>query len=254
MTSHEIRLVARRSSAWSALALLAFVACSSDAPAGGSGGTSGASTGGRSGTGGSTPTSTGGQSGNVGGAGSGGTSGAGGSGGGAPSPGSGGSTANDANGDAPLSDASDASNVPRLDGITSDARDSASGDTNNAASLDACFAGLRPTQARTNQVGNKATADGRYQVRLALEYTPGMIGTSGTKPLRAYRFGIVTPEGIVCVSDEATLMNAYKVSHHNCDDTFDLTFQGRRYQITQPAVDPTLPGAQLTITEGTTKI
>ncbi|HEY0714724.1 MAG TPA: hypothetical protein VGF45_18730 [Polyangia bacterium] len=239
-------------------ALFLLGACSSSEPSGpsGSGGTSGGAggstgTGGRTGTGGSTAGS-GGSSGSggasaggSGGSAAGGRGGAGGSGpggsGGSGGAGNGGTTGNPDGG----------TDRPPVVDMSNDLSAERPSDTMNpSGTLDACFAGLRAGRGSV-QVGNKASADGKYRTRLALE-TADRIGTSGTKPWVAFRFGIETPEGVVCVKDEATLAAAYKGSRHNCTDTFDITAEGRRFLITNPEIDPTKPKSKLTIFTGTT--
>jgi hypothetical protein len=99
-------------------------------------------------------------------------------------------------------------------------------------SLDECFAGLRPLVGSA-QDATRASADGKYKVRLALE-TDGRTGTSGSHAWAAIRFAIETPEGTACVTDEAALAMAYKGSHHNCMDVLTVDAGGRRYVIQNP--------------------
>jgi len=99
-------------------------------------------------------------------------------------------------------------------------------------SLDDCFAGLRALVGAP-QDATRASADGKYKVRLALE-TDGRGGTSGSYAWAAVRFAIETPEGTVCVSDEAALAKAYVGSHHNCMDVLTVEAGGRRYVIRNP--------------------
>ncbi|HEY0710813.1 MAG TPA: hypothetical protein VGG33_28670, partial [Polyangia bacterium] len=132
--------------------------------------------------------------------------------------------------------------------------DRPAGDTGDVgtpgATLDSCFAGLRAGRGAV-QTGNKASADGKYKTRLALE-TADRVGTSGTKPWVPFRFAVETPEGVVCVKDEAALVAGYKGSRHNCTDSFEITAEGRRFLITNPEIDPTKPKSKLTIFTGAT--
>jgi hypothetical protein len=98
--------------------------------------------------------------------------------------------------------------------------------------LDACFAGLRAGQG-AYQVATKASADKSYRMRLALE-TADRLGTSGTKAWRAFRFGLETPTGNVCITDEQALLDAYQVTHHNCADVMTVAVKSVRYVIEQP--------------------
>ena len=100
--------------------------------------------------------------------------------------------------------------------------------------IESCFADLRAGMG-SYQVGTKTSADGKVRYRLALE-TADRFGTSGTKPWGAYRFAIETPNVSVCVT-ESGLVNAYKTTHHNCMDTFEVTSGGRRYVIEAPDFD-----------------
>jgi hypothetical protein len=119
------------------------------------------------------------------------------------------------------------------------------------AVLDACFAGLR-TLAMINQIATKRSADGKYAVRIALEYPPGSVGTSGTFPWAAIRFAIVTPQGQLCIKDEGMLRAPYRGSLHNCNDVFTVTSNGITYQLKYPDTTPERPDTVLTITGGTT--
>src|SRR5688572_13164279 len=114
------------------------------------------------------------------------------------------------------------------------------------AALDACFTGLR-TLARVNQIGTKRSADGRYVLRIALEYPPGSVGTSGTYPWDAIRFAIVTPQGQLCVQDENMLKTAYMGSLHNCNDVFTVSSKGIIYQVKHPDTTPERPDTVLSI-------
>jgi hypothetical protein len=162
-------------------------------------------------------------------------SGGGGGNGGGGKPGSGGATGSggstDAGGDLATDQASD-------------------GSGGGGPTLDACFAGLRAAVG-SSQIGNKASADGKIRIRLALE-DQGRVGTSGSKPWSAYRFAIETPDGNVCVKEEAALAQAYKGTLHNCMDTFDVTVAGRRFLIAYPDTDPLRPKSQLKIFMGAT--
>jgi hypothetical protein len=108
-------------------------------------------------------------------------------------------------------------------------------------SLDDCFTGLRAL-AGASQDTTRASADGKYKVRLALE-TADRGGTSGSSAWAAIRFAIETPEGTVCVSDESALATAYMGTHHNCMDVLTVNAGGLRYVIRNPdtAVDYTDP-------------
>jgi hypothetical protein len=198
----------RNSRAFALIVLFAAAACDSSSNPGGTGGGGGggsggaggsqAGTGGRGGMGGSSGTT-------------GGASGAGGSGG------SGGSGA-------------------------TDGREAASDVTNGGgfagAFLDDCFNGLRPLAEFMSQISDRTSSNGAYRVRLAIEYPPGYIGTSGTIPWKAVRIGIVTPQKQVCIKDEAALANAYKGSHHNCADVLTVVTQGLAFEIKPPDVAP----------------
>jgi hypothetical protein len=136
----------------------------------------------------------------------------------------------------------------------SDGSDDAGSDapTAEGPTLDACFTGLRAAVGDF-QIGTKTSQDGRYRIRLALE-TADRIGTSGSKPWAAFRFGIETPDGNLCVTDSAALAAAYKGSLHNCLDSFELTAGGRRFVISHPDTDPTRPVSILTIFMGATMV
>ena len=177
----------------------------------GNGGSGGVSTGGASGSGG---VGAGGAAGGM--SGAGGTSGAGGAAGG----GAGGSPGDTGNG-APDS--------------------SASGPT-----LEQCFSGLRALATRS-QLAHKRSADGAYEVRLALESPPDAVGTSGTVPWRAVRVGIVTPKKRFCV-EETALAGAYKGSHHNCSDVLTVSAEGLNFQLKPPDTDAKRAATVLTIT------
>jgi hypothetical protein len=116
------------------------------------------------------------------------------------------------------------------------------------AALDACFAGLRALATFNNQIATKRSANGSYAVRIALEYPPGYAGTSGTVPWFAIRFGIVTPQGQLCIQDEQLLKTAYKGSLHNCNDSFTVTSNGLTYQLKYPDTSPERPQTILSIT------
>ena len=139
--------------------------------------------------------------------------------------------------------------------------DTASPEAGAGKSLDECFAGLR-TLGASFQVATRASSDGRYRMRLALE--TGMSGgTSGTLAWSAVRFGLEGPEGRVCVADEKALAAAgvYAGSHHNCNDVLTVTAEGRRYVVQNPDsardyADPTRWRrlARLTVWNGATMI
>jgi hypothetical protein len=207
----------------SIIALALAVACGSSdpAPPAGTGGAGGSSKGGSGGTGtGGTGTGGSGTGGMAtggtgsGGAASGGTSGTGGS----PSGGAGGT-----------------------------APDGGSSDVPSASYLDDCFSGLRALAA-TSQVSNKRSSNGAYEVRIALEVPPGGVGTSGTKPWKAVRLGIVTPQKRVCIKDEAALVGAYKGSLHNCKDALTVTVDGLVYKLDLPDTDPNRAPTTLSVT------
>lgn len=117
--------------------------------------------------------------------------------------------------------------------------------------LEECFNGLRGGTG-TYQDATKNSADGLYSFRLALE-TADRFGTSGTRPWGAYRFGLVTPDGSVCVTEEAPLVDAYQVSHHNCEDVFTWTQGDLRYEVEHPDTAVDRPSS-LTIYEGQTVV
>jgi len=124
-----------------------------------------------------------------------------------------------------------------------------------AGSLDDCFEGLRELTGNY-QIAEKASADLSYRMRIALE-TADRFGTSGTFPYLPIRLGLLTPDGTVCLTDEAALEAAYTGSHHNCADELAFMDGDRDYLISSPdsTIDPTAPTtymrpSQLTITEG----
>jgi hypothetical protein len=238
-------MTARLRHDWLWLALLGALTgngCASDTPSSaGSGGASGS--GGVSGSGGASGGGggSGGASGSGGATGSGGASGSGGQSGsgGSNQPGTGGAVVD--SGTVADSGADTGSDGPGNDLPVG-----------GGPTLDACFTGLRAAEGFF-QIATKASADGRYRVRLALE-TANRVGTSGTSGWGAFRFGIETPAGNVCVTDAAALATAYKGSLHNCKDTFDLTAAGRRFLITAPDTDATHPISRLTIFMGATML
>ncbi len=132
-------------------------------------------------------------------------------------------------------------------GGASDARPDSPGGFSGAF-LDDCFNGLRPLAEFLSQISDRTSANGAYRVRLAIEYPPGSIGTSGTIPWKAVRIGIVTPQKQVCLKDEAGLGRAYKGSHHNCSDVFVVTSQGLTFEIKPPDVAPGRKVATLAVT------
>jgi hypothetical protein len=125
------------------------------------------------------------------------------------------------------------------------------GGSMGGASLEGCFQGLRDGVG-TYQDATQVSQDGEYRFRFALE-TADRFGTSGTVPWLPYRFAIETPEGSVCVTDEAALATAYTGSHHNCEDTFSWTDGALRYEIDHPDTATDRP-ASLTIYEGQTVV
>jgi hypothetical protein len=118
------------------------------------------------------------------------------------------------------------------------ANDVTSGGGFAGAFLDDCFNGLRPLDEFMSQISDRTSSNGAYRVRLAIEYPPGYVGTSGTIPWKAVRIGIVTPQKQVCIKDEAALANAYKGSHHNCADVLTVVTQGLAFEIKPPDVAP----------------
>jgi hypothetical protein len=119
--------------------------------------------------------------------------------------------------------------------------------------IEACFTGLRAAMG-SYQVGTKGSGNGQVRYRLALE-TADRFGTSGTKPWGAYRFAIETPSGNACVTDMNALATAYKTSHHNCMDRFEITVGGRRYLIeAAPDFDATRQNARVSVFEGATAV
>jgi hypothetical protein len=117
-----------------------------------------------------------------------------------------------------------------------------------AAFLDDCFNGLRPLAQFLWQISDRSSSNGAYRVRLALEYPPGSVGTSGTIPWKAVRVGIVTPQTQVCIKDEAALASVYKGSHHNCMDSLTVMSGGLNYEIKPPDVAPGRKVATLAVT------
>jgi hypothetical protein len=115
------------------------------------------------------------------------------------------------------------------------------------AFLDNCFAGLRKL-ASTSQLSEHSSSNGAYRVRLAIEWPPGTVGTSGTIAWEAVRVGIITPQKQVCIKDEAALAAAYKGSHHNCSDVLVVMSQGLVFEIKPPDVSPERPVTTLTVT------
>lgn len=211
-----------------------------DPPAAGTGGTGGSNqggTGGRGGSGGGNASGGAGgkASGGAGGQASGGAGGAasGGAGGNASGGAGGGNASGGTGGGGGGAGGSDGGQLP----------DTAQG---QGPSLDECFTGLRKLATRS-QLANKRSANGAYEVRMALEGPPDGIGTSGTKPWQAVRLGIVTPNRRVCF-DEAALKNAYKNSHHNCSDVLSVTSDGLNFELKRPDTDADFPATTLTIT------
>jgi len=105
-------------------------------------------------------------------------------------------------------------------------------DSDLSPSIDDCFKGLRAGVGNF-QDATKASSDRRYRMRLALE-TGDRIGTSGSYAWSAFRFALETPEGVVCVTDEAALATTYVNTHHNCADVLTVTAGDRRYVIQSP--------------------
>ena len=98
--------------------------------------------------------------------------------------------------------------------------------------IDECFAGLRPLVGAF-QDATHASADGKYLMRLALE-TDGRGGTSGSYAWAAVRVALQSPEGSLCLTDEAALASLYKGSHHNCMDSLTITSGNTRYDLANP--------------------
>ena len=117
-----------------------------------------------------------------------------------------------------------------------------------AAFLDDCFVGLRPLASSLWQISDRSSSNGAYRVRLAIEYPPGSVGTSGTIPWKAVRIGILTPQKQVCIKDEAALASVYKGSHHNCMDSLVVMSGGLNYEIKPPDVAPGRKVATLSVT------
>jgi hypothetical protein len=104
-------------------------------------------------------------------------------------------------------------------------------------SVDECFVGLRALKG-SSQDATRASADGKYKMRLALE-TADRGGTSGSYAWAAVRFALQTPDVSICVTDESALASAYMSSHHNCMDVLTVSSGGRSYVVRTPdsAVD-----------------
>jgi hypothetical protein len=124
--------------------------------------------------------------------------------------------------------------LPRDTGLAADAAPSADQGAMmmTGKSVDDCFVGLRALKGGT-QDATRASADGKYRMRLALE-TADRGGTSGSYAWAAIRFALETPDGNVCVTDEAALASAYVGSHHNCMDVLTVTSDGRTYVVRNP--------------------
>jgi hypothetical protein len=224
-----------------ALALGFVCGCDDSAqPPAGSGGTSGsggaAGTGGKPGTGGVIAT---------GGAGGGGSTGSGGA-AGQGGAGTGGTASGGVTGSDGSADAGGGSDTA---GGSGDAGSDAA-ETAPATDLDACFQGLRKLAVQS-QIATKKSADGKYQVRLALERIPDSVGTSGTVPWRVVRIGFVTPAASACVKEESTLAGAYKGSLHNCSDTLKVTAGATTFDLKTPDTTPGRTQAQLSVNGGT---
>jgi len=126
-------------------------------------------------------------------------------------------------------------------------------------SVDDCFVGLRMLRGGF-QDATRVSPDGKYRMRLALE-TADRGGTSGSYAWQAIRFALETPDGNVCITDEAALANAYAATHHNCMDVLTVSSGGRTYRIDHPdsAADYANPmvwrrDATLTVLMGATTI
>jgi hypothetical protein len=242
MSARSNALASTATATFALLVLLATTGCSGSSAGGGTGGGPGAGSGGAGGGG---PGAGSGGAGGAGATGSGGNQGAGGAGGATGSggnPGSGGSGgAAGATGTGGQADAGVDLTADRVDDVGP-----------GGPTVDACFAGLRAAVG-SFQIGTKASADGKYRVRLALE-TGNRFGTSGSQPWAAFRFAIETPDGNLCVKEEPALAQAYKGTLHNCGDTFELTVAGRRYLIAYPDTDPSRPQSSLKIFMGTTMV
>jgi hypothetical protein len=182
----------------------------------------------------------------TGGSGGGGTGGSGGTGGGGGTGGSGGSGGTSGSGGG--SDGRDMIEAPAETG--SDA---------GGQTLDECFAGL-PAGEGGWQDATKASSDGAYRMRLALE-TGQRGGTSGSYAWEPLRFALTAPGASICITDRVMLAEAYMSSHHNCADVLTVTSGGRRYVISNPdsAIDYADPTkyrrpATLTVFEGNTMV
>jgi hypothetical protein len=225
-----------------ALALGFVCGCGDSAqPPAGSGGTSGsggaAGTGGKPGTGGVIAT---------GGAGGGGSTGSGGA-AGQGGAGTGGTASGGVTGTDGSADAGGGSDTA---GGSGDAGSDAAETAPPATDLDACFQGLRKLAVQS-QIASKKSADGKYQVRLALERIPDSVGTSGTVPWRVVRIGFVTPAASACVKEESTLAGAYKGSLHNCSDTLKVSAGATTFDLKTPDTTPGRTQAQLSVNGGT---
>jgi hypothetical protein len=126
-------------------------------------------------------------------------------------------------------------------------------------SVDECFAGL-PAGEGSWQDATKASSDGGYRMRLALE-TGQRGGTSGSFAWEPLRFALTTPSAFLCITDRVMLAAAYMSSHHNCADVLTVTSGGRRYVISNPdsAIDYAdqtkyRRPAMLTVFEGDTMV
>jgi hypothetical protein len=112
--------------------------------------------------------------------------------------------------------------------------------------LDECFVGLRPLEGGGTQIVTKASADGRFRMRMAIE-TGRRGSTPGTFPWAMVRFGLELDSTRVCITDPG---DAYRTSHHNCNDSATITAAGVTYTFTKPDK----PTTQVTATMGGTTI
>ena len=114
-----------------------------------------------------------------------------------------------------------------------------------AAFLDACFSDFTPP-SRPHQIATKVSADGKVQMRIALEEQPIIAIYT---PWQAVRFALATERDRLCLTS-AELEGAYMATHHNCRDVFEVTVAGRIYTIEHPDTAPMRQVATLTVSDG----
>jgi len=114
-----------------------------------------------------------------------------------------------------------------------------------AAFLDACFSDFTPP-SRPHQIATKVSADGKVQMRIALEEQPIIAIYT---PWQAVRFALATERDRLCLTS-AELEGAYMATHHNCRDVFEVTVAGRIYTIEHPDTAPMRQVATLTVRDG----